>query len=293
VSIIRAPRPESHFTLVRNETLRDSRLSYRARGVLATILSRPDDWSTTIESLSRDGSDGVHAVRSAMKELEEVGYVIRRRERDARGRIRTVTLVFDMPQEIEEAREGEDSKTCDSPEGGLPEGGPPNGGSAERGEPHSFKKTVSKKTTYEEQEQKTQDQELAFAEAPAPAPMSQELVLPLGDDLTVGVVPSDQHDSETQGQRVNRLARTYTDRVKMSNFLAVRSVVARALKADYTDRQVIDGLITLADENRPVTIDTLRIAVEGMGRAKGRDRDQEARDRVARFEELDRAIGVR
>jgi len=139
-----------------------------------------------------------------------------------------------------------------------------------------------------------EDQLLAFAEAPAPTSMSQELVLPLGDDLTVGVVPSDANmPAETTGQRVNRLARTYTDRVKMSNFLAVRSVVARALKADYADRQIIDGLITLADENRPVTIDTLRIAVEGMGRAKGRDRDQEARDRIARFEELDHAIGVR
>ena len=68
--------------------------------------------------------------------------------------------------------------------------------------------------------------------------------------------------AETEGQRVNRLARTYTDRVPLSKFVAVAGVVRAAVRAGHGDEQITAGLARIADEQRAVTIDTLRIAIQ-------------------------------
>jgi hypothetical protein len=71
---------------------------------------------------------------------------------------------------------------------------------------------------------------------------------------------------ESEGQRINRLARIYTDRLPLSSFMAVQGVVRTAATAGgYSDDQITAGLNRLADEpGRPVTANTLRIAIEGL-----------------------------
>lgn len=83
--------------MVRNEVARDTRLSFRARGVLVAILSRPDDWSISAENLAREGQESVQTIYKVLRELESAGYVRRRRARNERGQIRTETLVYDEP----------------------------------------------------------------------------------------------------------------------------------------------------------------------------------------------------
>lgn len=97
MTIVRSPRPESGWTVLSNDVIRDSALSYRARGVLASILSRPDNWRTTAEALTREGREGREAIRTALTELESAGYLRRERVRHADGTIRTVTTVYDRP----------------------------------------------------------------------------------------------------------------------------------------------------------------------------------------------------
>ena len=98
MSIIRAPRPESGFVQIRNEVARDSRLSYKARGILIEILSRPDNWETSADALAASGPDGRTAVLSGLRELREAGYLetVRRRRED--GTFNTVSIVYDTPQ---------------------------------------------------------------------------------------------------------------------------------------------------------------------------------------------------
>ena len=110
--IIRAARPEANFVMVRNAVARDERLSFRARGVLVAILSRPDNWSISAENLAREGRESARVIYNVLKELEEAGYVKRRRVRNELGQVRTETLVFDEPT-VEKPTSGEptDGKT--------------------------------------------------------------------------------------------------------------------------------------------------------------------------------------
>lgn len=98
MSIVRAPRPESGFVQIRNEVARDSRLSYKARGILIEILSRPDNWETSADALAASGPDGRTAVLSGLRELREAGYLETTRQRLEDGTFNTVSTVYDTPR---------------------------------------------------------------------------------------------------------------------------------------------------------------------------------------------------
>jgi hypothetical protein len=97
MSIIRSPRVENNFSIISNSVIRDTRLSYRARGVLLDILSRPDNWRVSADSLARTGSEGRHAILTALKELREIGYMRTEKLRKESGRFETVSIVYDTP----------------------------------------------------------------------------------------------------------------------------------------------------------------------------------------------------
>lgn len=78
---------------------------------------------------------------------------------------------------------------------------------------------------------------------------------------------------EAEGARANRLAKTFTDRVRLSNFPAVAGVVRKAIKANYADAAIVDALGRLADDGRSVTTDTLRLELEGRPPPRGQPAD--------------------
>ena len=87
-----------NYTCISNDVF-SSDLSLKARGMLCTMLSLPNDWEFSENGLQAILKDGQTSVRSAIKELESTGFLSRTRERDESGRMgRSVWIVSDYPR---------------------------------------------------------------------------------------------------------------------------------------------------------------------------------------------------
>ena len=68
---------DDHFTQIPNDWVRDSRLSLKAIGLLTQLMSHRPGWNMSISSLARFNKTGVDTIKSAVKELELLGYLNR------------------------------------------------------------------------------------------------------------------------------------------------------------------------------------------------------------------------
>lgn len=89
-------RLTADFTVISN-ALAQRRGSAVTVGVAAYISSLPDGSSVTITALCRHFDEGEILISRALRELEEAGYLERRRERTATGQVRTRTYFYDDP----------------------------------------------------------------------------------------------------------------------------------------------------------------------------------------------------
>lgn len=73
------------WTTVPNEVLDDPRLSFKAKGVLAFLVSKPEGWEIRSNHLATIGPDGRDAVRSGLRELVDAGYLAYEKAQDDHG----------------------------------------------------------------------------------------------------------------------------------------------------------------------------------------------------------------
>lgn len=64
----------ANFTVIANPVINDERLSFKARGLLIYLLSKPPYWEVTSAQLAGASPQGITAIRSALKELVSYGY---------------------------------------------------------------------------------------------------------------------------------------------------------------------------------------------------------------------------
>lgn len=89
------------FTVMSNHHLRDKTLTLKAKGLLSVILSLPDDWKYSIAGLAAICKEGTSAVKSALQELTEAGYVTVTKlypNQTETGRIEYVYDIHETPQ---------------------------------------------------------------------------------------------------------------------------------------------------------------------------------------------------
>ena len=109
MSIIRAKRTQN-FTIINNKVYERHVLSWQAMGMLGYLLTKPDDWRVIVPELVNVTKDtkkqtGREGVYNILKELEEKGYLTRKKNKDG-----TVdSFIFDEPKTVglESARPNE------------------------------------------------------------------------------------------------------------------------------------------------------------------------------------------
>lgn len=75
------------FTIVSNEFLKDARLSWKAKGIIAYVAMLPDDWVLNMRDLTNRATDGRDSLYSGIKELETCGYCAKTMRRNPDGTI--------------------------------------------------------------------------------------------------------------------------------------------------------------------------------------------------------------
>ena len=116
------------YTVMANHHLRNTLLSLKAKGLLSLMLSLPENWDYTTKGLSCICKDGIDSINATVKELEEQGYVVRRRIRNEKGQLTSIEYtILEQPQhldisEFQPKRENPilDKPTLDNPTLGYP-----------------------------------------------------------------------------------------------------------------------------------------------------------------------------
>ncbi|WP_446662988.1 DNA-binding protein [Geobacillus sp. CCR] len=110
MGVIRVQK-NSNYVVMSKVGLHDDRLSWKAKGLLAYMLSMPDNWTFYNEELMKHSPDGSSTFKSAMNELKQYGYVVRQRVKDEKGKfIGWETVVYEHPVD-EDHRELENRRS--------------------------------------------------------------------------------------------------------------------------------------------------------------------------------------
>jgi hypothetical protein len=91
--IIRVPL-DTDFTILSNHTLQDERLSFGALGLLAYMLSLPEDWKISVQAIAASRPEGKFRVYSLIRELWRYGYFHRLKFREKNGDWGSVAFVL-------------------------------------------------------------------------------------------------------------------------------------------------------------------------------------------------------
>jgi hypothetical protein len=234
-TIKRGPIAADNFTIISNALLRDAALSFKARGMAAWLLGHREDFNLTMVRIAQMNACGEAGVRTAVKELEDAGYLVREQVRAGEsGQFgETVYHLTDSPESP-----GEDRRAVS------------HGRVSREREIEAHKKTTSKKIT---------------SKAPdADAPEGQQ-----GLDLGVASEPPVIEDKtaekpRTVNQRAVLLAQAHYDRLgKMGNVPAMAKIIRKALEREFTDARVNETLVWLADRRWTLTEERLANALRG------------------------------
>ena len=107
MAVFRVYKESGNFVTVHKSFIHDDNLSWKAKGILLYLLSRPDDWRIYETELNKHSSDGRDSLRTGIKELEETGYIHRTRKRNEKGQLREYEYqVFEQTNQIGKSNVG-------------------------------------------------------------------------------------------------------------------------------------------------------------------------------------------
>lgn len=94
-------RKTKYFTVMSNRPLREPGMSLKAKGLLALMLSLPEEWDYSIKGICAICKENESAVRAALGELKRFGYLkirMKKPNETQSGRIEYEYDIFERPQ---------------------------------------------------------------------------------------------------------------------------------------------------------------------------------------------------
>lgn len=111
MSIIRVQK-NSNYSIISNVHLQDETLSWKAKGILSYLLSKPDNWQVYIAHLKNQSTDGRDATASGIRELINAGYLSRDYTRNEAGQMTGRSyVVYESSFEQKAVNKGANPKT--------------------------------------------------------------------------------------------------------------------------------------------------------------------------------------
>jgi len=97
MSIFRVQK-NKNYSVISNTFIFDEKLSWKAKGILAYFLARPDEWEFYMTEIVKHAKDGKDSLSAGIKELEKAGYIDRKQKRTT-GKFKGYEYeVFEEPQ---------------------------------------------------------------------------------------------------------------------------------------------------------------------------------------------------
>lgn len=81
-----------------NDLLNNPEISLKAKGLFGFIQSKPDDWDFSAERIAFQTKDGRDSIQGALRELEDAGYLRRKRYQDNKGFWQVEYILTDIPE---------------------------------------------------------------------------------------------------------------------------------------------------------------------------------------------------
>lgn len=98
MAVFRVEKSRDYVVMAKHH-LREKDISLKSKGLLSLILSLPEDWNYSTRGLASICKEGVDSIGSALRELENAGYLVRNKLRDGKGRITdTEYIIYEFPQ---------------------------------------------------------------------------------------------------------------------------------------------------------------------------------------------------
>lgn len=134
------------FTTVYRSVAQDRRLSLKARGLFLLLQSLPEDWKLTISGMATLAGTGKDQIRSGLKELLQVGYLVMEQSHDETGKFSG--NIFVLQEEAPLIPLSENPTTVDQkmdPLSENPTTGKPDDGKTVNGKPDANKIIINKR----------------------------------------------------------------------------------------------------------------------------------------------------
>lgn len=89
------------YTVMSNTHFKDRSMSLKAKGLLSLMLSLPDDWDYSEAGLTVLSKDGKDSVKKGLKELEDLGYLVRTQAKNEKGQwAGYIYDIYETPQSV-------------------------------------------------------------------------------------------------------------------------------------------------------------------------------------------------